>query len=92
MSMPVTVLDRAGVVLPSECSIKDFRISRGTQPIHSLFGDQVQWAVHLLQIAECGKDPRRHQGRNEAIGQRTQTSSGRHCLQMLLSGIQRGPG
>ena len=64
------------------------QISRGTQPTYSLFGDQVQWAVHLLQIVECGKYPRRHQGRNETIGQRTQASSGGHCLQMLLSGIQ----
>ena len=82
----VTVLDRAGVVLPSsEEEISHSQSVRSiTRPIHSLFGDQVQWAVHLLQIVECGKDPRRHQGRNEAIGQR----SGRHCLQMLLSGIQ----
>ena len=30
----------------------------------------------LLQIVECGKYPRCHQGRNETTGQRTQTSGG----------------
>ena len=47
--------------------IKDFQNSRGAQPIHSLFGAQMQRAVHFLQIVDCSKDPRHRQGRMKLL-------------------------